>query len=518
MSRAPSGAVTGCRVVEPPTPTAALRRLRATPIALGALSGLLITASLPPWGWWPLAPIGVAVWLHALDSRSRLQRFAVSWAVGVSWFGPSTLWMWGLTPPGYVLGTVLFWGPVVGAIGVLTPGDRRRLVALPAAIVAFEWFHSHAPFGGVPLSLLSMGQTRAPLLPIATIAGSLALSAAVVALGVIAYQVVVERSWKEPLAALLAIAVLVGAGALWPTGEQAGELSIAIVQGGGPQGTRFSSGEAPLVFQRHLEATRAIPDDADVDLVLWPENAVNVDGAFSDSTWSADLAAESRRLGATLLVGIVEDAPGDPDAFLNYVIAFEPDGRTDARYDKERRVPFGEYVPLRALFEPFAAGVLPTRDQVPGEGSAGINSTSGPFAVAISWEIFFSRRVREGVRDGGQVVLNPTNGSSYWLTQIQTQQLAASALRAAESGRWVLQAAPTGFSAVFDQNGKVRQQTSISEQQVLFAQVPRLTGTTPAQQLGDLPALLLAALALLLVGRPRWRSVRDLTQSTDHPR
>ena len=59
-------------------------------------------------------------------------------------------------------------------------------------------------------------------------------------------------------------------------------------------------------------------------------------------------------------------------------------------------MPFGEYVPLRPLFEPFAADVLPSRDQVPGEGSAGINSASGPFAVAISWEIFFSRRVREG--------------------------------------------------------------------------------------------------------------------------
>ena len=247
--------------------------------------------------------------------------------------------------------------------------------------------------------------------------------------------------------------MLTGAGALWPTGEQVGEVRVAIVQGGGPQGTRFAADEAPLVFERHLAATRAIDPDEGVDLVLWPENAINVDGAFADSPWGVELTAESQRLDATILVGIVEDAPDDPDAFLNYVIAFEPDGSVDARYDKERRVPFGEYVPMRPLFEPFAADVLPPRDQVPGVGSAAIRPTAGPFAVAISWEIFFSRRVREGVRDGGQVVLNPTNGSSYWLTQIQSQQLAASALRAAESGRWVLQAAPTGFSAVFDQDG-----------------------------------------------------------------
>ncbi len=502
--------------MERPRPGRALRRLRPAPIALGLVAGLSICAALPPWGWWPLAPVGIALWIHLLGSPDRLQRFAVSWAVGVAWFGPSTLWMWGLTQPGYVLGVLLAWGPMVGAVGIVSPGDRRRLVAVPAAIVLFEWFHTHAPFGGVPLSMLAMSQTRAPLLPVATVGGALVLSGAVAVLGVALYLAVAERRWKEPLALLVGVALLGTAGALWPRGDVAGEVRVAIVQGGGPQGTRFAADEAPLVFQRHIEATRSIDASEDLDLVLWPENAINVNGAFADSPWGDELSVEAQRLGATILVGIVEDAPDDPDAFLNYVLAFEPDGTVAARYDKERRVPFGEYVPMRPLFEPFAAAVLPPKDQVPGVGSAAIRPAAGPFAVAISWEIFFSRRVREGVRDGGEVVLNPTNGSSYWLTQVQSQQLAASALRAAESGRWVLQAAPTGFSAVFDQDGTVVQQTSISEQVVLYQEVPQLTATTPAQALGDLPALVLAAAALLLVGRPRWRRVQDLERSVEH--
>ena len=502
--------------MERPRPGRALRRLRPAPIALGLVAGLSICAALPPWGWWPLAPVGIALWIHLLGSPDRLQRFAVSWAVGVAWFGPSTLWMWGLTQPGYVLGVLLAWGPMVGAVGIVSPGDRRRLVAVPAAIVLFEWFHTHAPFGGVPLSMLAMSQTRAPLLPVATVAGALVLSGAVAVLGVALYLAVAERRWREPLALLVGVALLGTAGALWPRGDVAGEVRVAIVQGGGPQGTRFAADEAPLVFQRHIEATRSIDASEDLDLVLWPENAINVNGAFADSPWGDELSVEAQRLGATILVGIVEDAPDDPDAFLNYVLAFEPDGTVAARYDKERRVPFGEYVPMRPLFEPFAAAVLPPKDQVPGVGSAAIRPAAGPFAVAISWEIFFSRRVREGVRDGGEVVLNPTNGSSYWLTQVQSQQLAASALRAAESGRWVLQAAPTGFSAVFDQDGTVVQQTSISEQVVLYQEVPQLTATTPAQALGDLPALVLAAAALLLVGRPRWRRVQDLERSVEH--
>lgn len=482
-----------------------MERPRTAPIALGLVAGLLICASLPPWGWWPLAPVGVALWLHLLGSGSRIQRFAVGYWVGIGWFAPSTLWMWGLTPPGYVVSLVIGWGPLVGLVSMAAGSDRRRLFTLPAAIVLFEWLHDHAPFGGVPLSLLSMSQTRAPMLSIATIGGALVLTAAVAAAGSALYLAVVERRWREPVAIVGVLALLCVAGLAWPTGEQVGVVHAAVVQGGGPQGTRYSADQGPLVIQRHLDATATIDADSGVDLVIWPENAINVDGAFADTAWGPMISAEAVRLGATIVVGVVEDAPDDPRHFLNYVVAYEPDGSMGARYDKERRVPFGEYVPMRPLFEPIAADVLPARDQVPGDGSAAIDTEAGPLAVAISWEVFFSRRVREGVRDGGEIVINPTNGSSYWLTQVQTQQLATSALRAAETSRWLLQASPTGFSGVFDESGRLLQSTDITEQEVLYADVPRLTGTTPAQALGALPALVAAtaALALAQIGRRR---------------
>ena len=475
---------------------------RSVSVALGLVAGLLICAALPPWGWWPLAPVGLALWLHLLGGRSRRDRALLSWAVGIGWFAPSTLWMWGLTGPGWVVAALIGWGPMTACIGAATPADRRRLVVLPAAVVVFEWFHSHAPFGGVPLSLLSMTQTRAPMLPIATVGGSLLLSGAVALLGVALYVAVVERRWREPLAVVLACAVVVAAGAWWPRGADRATVRLAAVQGGGPQGTRFTRGEAPLVYARHLEATRTLERSDELDMVVWPENAINVDGAFDDTPWKAELAAEAVRLDTTVVVGVVEDDPTDPDRFLNYVVAFEPDGTATARYDKERRVPFGEYVPLRPLFEPIAAGTLPRRDQLPGDGVAMIDIPPGPMAVAISWEVFFGRRVREGVRAGGEIVLNPTNGSSYWLTQVQSQQVASSSLRAAESGRWLIQVSPTGFSAVLDDHGAVLQQTSIGEQEILIADVPRLSGTTPAQALGDLPAMLVALAALLGVALP----------------
>ena len=126
-----------------------------------------------------------------------------------------------------------------------------------------------------------------------------------------------------------------------------------------------------------------------------------------------------------------------------------PDGDVTSRYDKVRRVPFGEYVPLRGLLEAFGAPVDQVRtNAVPGAGPAVLDLPDGTRpGVVISWEVFFGGRAREGVKQGGDVLLNPTNGASYTGTIVQTQQIASSRLRAIETGRWVVQAAPTGFSA-----------------------------------------------------------------------
>lgn len=485
---------------------------------LGLVAGLLVCFAMPPWGWWPLAPAGIALWLHLLADQDRWGRFLIGWMVGIGWFGPSTLWMWGLTAVGYPFGVVFVWGLMVAVTGALVPADRRRLLVLPAAILLYEWFHTHAPFGGVPLSMLGMTQADTPVLMVARLGGVLVVGAAVSALGVALY-LAVQGQWQVPAAIVVVVLTLSIVGSLWPIGDPVDTVTVAAVQGGGPQGTRFASGQEPEVFDRHLEATRSIGDNADVDLVVWPENAINVDGDFEDHPWRSILADEAARIGAPISVGVVDDGPTD-DQFENYVLVIQPDGELGDRFDKERRVPFGEYTPLRPLFEPIAGGALPPRDQVPGDGVSVIETDAGPMAVVVSWEVFFSRRVREGVREGGEAILNPTNGSSYSLTQVQTQQIASSRLRAVESGRWLVQASPTGFSAFVDPDGGVHQRTDVSEQRVITRSFEMLDSTTPAQALGSVPALLLAALAIAFAQwrlRPSGGEVRTQEQGLTSP-
>jgi apolipoprotein N-acyltransferase len=151
-----------------------------------------------------------------------------------------------------------------------------------------------------------------------------------------------------------------------------------------------------------------------------------------------------------------------------------------------------------------------------------LRTPAGTFGVAESWEIFFPDRARAAIRDGGEVLLNPTNGASFHGSIIQTQQLASSRLRAIETGRWVLQAAPTGFSAFIEPDGTIDQRTGITERKVLQQSVQRRDGLTIATRVGDWPALVVA-LGLVAIGwlverrRPRPPSAEpsDVEQDRD---
>ena len=475
------------------------RALRA--LFRAVIAGLLIAASIPPWGWWPLAFIGIAMWDRLLSNAKPRARFVRSTVLAIAWFAPAMLWMVDLTPPGYPIAVIVF-ALYVGVAGLAVPGRSSRSwvrwLALPAAFTLAEAARCTFPFGGVPLATTAMGQASAPLGQIARVLCAVGVTFTVAVIGV-----ALSALWERRH--LLGAITIAGVVTLWlvaiiaPSGHDIRVINAAVIQGGGPQGTRATETNPRDVFNRHLEATKLVTTP--VDLVLWPENVVAVEGPISVNRENAELSALAASLDTTLVVGITEGI--NSSSFANASIVYLPDGSAGERYDKVRRVPFGEYVPLRGVLEQIAGSNsgLPSRDAVAGNEPAILHTPAGDLAVAISWEIFFTNRGRDGVLHGGQILLNPTNGSSYWLTQVQTQQVASSQLRAIETGRWVLQAAPTGFSAIVTPTGDVVQRTSISEQAVLQQEVMLRSGDTIATIIGPLP---IVVVALLLIAIAWW--------------
>ncbi len=458
---------------------------------------------MPPWGWWPAAFVGIAMIDMLLANQSRRTRFGRMWLAAFAWFAPATLWLWDLTPPGYPI-AVAWFALLFGIAAAVVPPGRGRRLALPGTFVLAELIRWVVPFGGVPLAHLGMSQAGSPLALTARLFGSLLIVALVVLIGV-ALSALVQREWRATGGLAAVIVTLCALAGFAPHGQTVESIDVAIVQGGGQQRTRASVEGAQIVFDRHVAATKTI--DRDVDLIMWPENVVNpVRGESPDEEDQKLYKDEARPVLSALAVEY--DAVLIPGWFTqledggrdNFSEVIEPNGEAVDRYDKVRIVPFGEFVPLRSIVERFSEDV-PGHDVVQGTEPAVLDSSLGPLGISISWEVFFEHRGRDAAANGGRVLLNPTNGSSYWLTILQTQQVASSRLRAIESGRWVLQAAPTGFSAVVSPRGRVVDRTAISEQKVLYATIGLREGKTIATRWGYYPMVTLSLLALAVAWR-----------------
>ncbi|MGI8985127.1 MAG: apolipoprotein N-acyltransferase [Acidimicrobiales bacterium] len=464
-------------------------------VGAGFVGGLLLAASLPPVGAWPLGLAGAALVFLALDGP---RRWAAGLAAGAGLYLPGLWWMRDFSIPGYVVATLLEAG--ILAAGVSLVSGRWRAPAFPAALVLVEAVRGTWPFGGLPISGIDLGQVGGPLQGAARIGGRLLLVALVGVAGV-ALAGLVRRRWLAAGVGAALVAVVAGLGAVAPDGAVDRELRVAVVQGGGPRGTRAVNTDPGAVFQRHLDATAGVRPP--VDLVLWPEDVVDVEGEVAGQPEGRALAALAEALGTTLVAGVVQGEEGD--RFRNSAVPWGPDGTMYERYDKVHRVPFGEYVPARGFFERLADLSAVPRDALVGEGPAVLDTPAGRLGVVISYEVFFADRGRSAVRAGGRVVLVPTNASSYRDEQIPAQEVAVARLRAVETGRWVVQAAPTGYSAIVDHRGRVVVRGGLGGAEVLTAGVDLRTGHTIFVALGSAPWVLASLAALVLTNLERIR-------------
>jgi apolipoprotein N-acyltransferase len=481
---------------------AVLRRERLADLAAVA-TGTVTALALPPWGWWPLAFVGLVALDRLIADMDRKTRVRRGFLVGLGLYVPSLAWMIDLTAPGYVVATAFYAALLAAAAAMVPAAAPGRWLALPGAIALTELLRWSWPFGGVPLSSLAVGQVAGPLAPVLRVGGALLLVEVTVIVGV-ALAAALSRRWiAAGVGAAVALAIAVG-GIAGPGGEQVGTLRVALVQGGGPQGTRATDTDERVVFGRHLRASAGV--ETPVDLVVWPEDVVDVDDPVAETREGRELRDLARELDAPLVAGVVEDA--GRDHFRNAAVAYNAEGAIVDRYDKVHRVPFGEYVPVRSLVERFAGSDLTSREALVGEHPAELDTPAGRLSVAISWEVFFGDRVREGVEDGAEIVINPTNGSSYTGTLVQTQQVANSRMRAIENDRWVLQVAPTGFSAIAGPDGTVHQRSAVSESTVLQQTVGMREGMTLYTRVGLLPAWIVAVASLALGWVTAWRERR----------
>ena len=168
-------------------------------------------------------------------------------------------------------------------------------------------------------------------------------------------------------------------------------------------------------------------------------------------------------------------------------------------------MPFGEYIPLENLIRSAFKNV-----EVLGELGA---FTPGPreqkpldvagvsVGETICYESIFPQLWLSQNRQGAKFFVNITNDAWFFKTAAPYQHLAVNVLRAVETGRPVLRAANTGFSAYIDPFGRIEKQSGLFTQEILTASVPLAVGDRQNfyTQFGDWFAWLCAALFFTLL-------------------
>ena len=492
--------------------------------ALAAALGALAATALPPVHALPLLLVaftGLAWLIHA--SRSPWRAAIAGWWFGLTHFIAGIYWIgaalltdpsrhgWMVVPAilGLSAGFALF--PALAAFVARLPAlpIGGRVLALAVTWTAAEWLRGTI-LTGFPMNL--MGTVWAPsigMIQAAALAGAYGLSFVTVLAAASPAALAApspgerpgRRAWLLPAAAfgLLAAIWIGGQARLALAPDQAPtDIRLRLVQANIEQTLKWKEEERAAALARHVLLSQG-EGFAAVDAVIWPESAATF--YVDESRPVRDFLARAVPPGGHLLTGAPRRtvSAGRTIAYWNSLHALTPAGAIAATYDKHHLVPFGEYIPLRAVL-PLQALAYGGADHSAGPGPRTVSLPGlPPFSPLICYEAIFPGQVVADDGSGGvrpAWLLNVTNDAWFGQTAGPYQHFQAARLRAVEEGLPLVRAANTGISAVVDAHGRVVGRLGLGVTGVLDARLPpALAGRTPVAQLGQWPLAILLGLA-----------------------
>jgi len=491
-------------------------------LVIAAVAGVALLLAFAPFGWWWAAPGGVT--LLALVTIGVRLRAGLGYGLvtGVVFFGPLLAWTnlhVGAAP--WILLT-LFQASYFALLGLglaaVTP-LVRKWPGLTAPVIALLWvaqeaLRDRAPFGGFPWGRLAFSQAGAPAVHFAGWGGAPLVTFVVALAGGLLWH------WRNKWADLSAIAVML-IGFLVPLSTPDGPTAVvAIVQGNVPRlGLEFND-QRRAVLDNHVRGTIELAAKVKVgqvkqpDLVIWPENASDIDPLLNaDAAAVIDQAATA--INAPILVGAVLRGPGENES-RNAGIVWVPNKGAGDMYLKRHPVPFAEYLPMRKIVEPIVRAItneakLLRTDFVRGDVPGVLQVGPAKAGDVICFEVAYDDVVRDVVTHGAQLITVQTNNATFNEAEA-SQQLAMVRLRAVEHGRDSLMASTVGISGFVTADGQVHDATAFDTPAAVVRELHLGASTTLATRLGVWPEIVLTALAAAALvsaaveGRRRRRS------------
>jgi apolipoprotein N-acyltransferase len=510
-------------------------------------------ANLEFLAWFGLVP-GLVLIVRSPTAREGGVR---AWWLGAGYLIAALYWMAPEIGPAVLLVAVVFgllWIPFgVAAQKLLRPPLRwpralAALVVVPSCWLFTEWLRSWQGFGG-PWAVFGVSQWQHPAVLALASVGGVWLISFVLVLANVAFVIALESlpwatrailpgaSWRSGLAVLGVAAGLasLGAGplafALTPANPAMRYVTIAMVQPGVVLDASLRS-HASQALTADLSRGGTL-DGVRPDLIVWGESSIAEDLTLpGNHVLLSQIEALSAEDGAEILVD--QDATPPGKGHEKWAVLVSPSG-IKGIYVKTRLVPFGEYIPFRQQLGWLTKiSKAASSNMIPGPGAHLLNATDRtgkplPIGVLICFESAFPDMARVDTDMGAQLIVYQSELSTFQGTWGPDQSASLAAVRAAETGRPVVQAALTGDTVAYDARGRLLAWMGQSGHGVVTVRLglPAASARTVYDRLGDyvpwaavgivvLAALVMFANSRGLTGRSAGNGRRDEAEYVTH--
>jgi apolipoprotein N-acyltransferase len=385
----------------------------------------------------------------------------------------------------------------------------RALVLAPVFWVAMELLY-RSRIWSFPWDLLGTALVdNIPLTRIATVTGTYGLSFEIVlvnALFVSAFLGPKRRRSLVLAACILLVGVLVTGRYFEPPPSPANDTArlvqpnISLNEQWTPQSYQALLDDLQRLSIMQPNETMAgepLPDP-----IIWPESPAPF--FETDARLHQTLSSIAQQTHAYVLAGTLGAVHGgDPNQLYNSAQLVAPNGKWIARYDKIHLVPFGEYVPLKGLFDlvHFNRLVQEVGNFVPGTERMALPVHSYKLGTFICYESAYPDEVRQFVANGATLLVNISNDGWFGNGAAPWQSLRMTRMRAIENDRWVLRSTNTGITASIDPFGRIVQQAQRNIRVAVNVPYGIVTSTTFYSRHGDWFGWLCVALcAIITIG------------------
>ena len=486
--------------------------VRGAMLLCGALLVLTFpAANLGFLAWFGLVP-GLVLIVRSPTAREGGVR---AWWLGAGYLIAALYWMAPQIGPAVLLVGAVFgvlWVPFgVAAQKLLRPPlswprALAALVVVPSCWLLTEWLRSWQALGG-PWAVFGVSQWQHPAILALAAVGGVWLISFVLVLANVAIVLAIEslprvgaavlpgssgRLWLAGLGVAAALASI-GAGplafALTPPSPAIRQVTIAMVQPGVvSNGSLRAHASQALTAQLSRGGTL---DGVRPDLIVWGESSIPVDLTLPGSAATLrQIEALAAANGADILVSQDATVPGKGHEKWSVLVG--PAG-IKGIYVKTRLVPFGEYIPFRQQLGWLTKiSKAAASNMIPGTGAHVLYATDRhgrplPIGVLICFESAFPDMARVDADLGAQLIVYQSATSTFQGTWGPDQHASLGAVRAAETGRPVVQAALTGDTVAFDARGRLLAWLGQSGHGVVTVRLglPAASARTVYDRLGD---------------------------------